>query len=181
MRMAWLLAGLVLLAVPAQGGIVLLHTESSGGFTPVEVEAPFGQLVPGSTLGANATNASVSIAGSTLTKTTNLLYINNTNATGAHYARLALVGSSDLGALDVVRLGIDNGSTSVDQIIYNLGSITDADGTYVRLEPGSTNTIYVTQSLGSLLSSPSMTFWVYSADDPQESAYVKTRGTMTLT
>ncbi len=175
-----LLLGLALALIPsASGALTLLHTESSGNFRPVEVEVPFGQHVAGSTLGANQTNASVSIAGSLLETTTDILYINNTNATGAHHARLEVIDTTNLANLDLLKLGIDNGTTT-DQIVIETGTVLDSDGTYVKLEPGSTNTIYVTQSL-SALTTTSIAFYVYSADDPQESAFVKTRAELTLT
>ncbi len=178
-RLILLLAGVALVPV-ASGALTLLHTESTGTFEPVGVEVPFGQHVAGSTLGVDNTNASVSISGSLLETTTEILYINNTNASGAHWARLEVVGTTNLANLQLLEIGIDNQTTTTDQIIIDTGTLLDGDGTYVKLEPGSTNTIYVTQSLGSLTTS-GVTFWVYSADDPQESAFVKTRAQLTLT
>lgn len=178
-RLLVLVLGVALVPV-ASGTLTLLHTESTGTFEPIEVEVPFAPHGEGGTMGANNTNASVSIAGTLLQTTTDILYINNTNTTGAHWARLEVADTTNLANLDLLKLGIDNGTTTTDQIIIEVGSLTDADGTYVKLEPGSTNTIYVTQSLSSLTTS-GVTFWVYSADDTQESAFVKTRAQLTLT
>lgn len=176
-----LLLGLALALIPsASGALTLLHTESTGGFEPIEVEVPFAPHGAGSTMGANDTNASVSISGTLLETTTDILYINNTNTSGSHWARLEIVEAPSLLNIDFLKLGIDNGTTTTDQIIIQTGTLTDTDGTYVKLEPGSTNTIYVTQSLSSL-TTISTTFWMYSADDPEESAFVKTRAELTLT
>lgn len=180
MRRLALLAAMVVLVPLASGSVVLVHDASSGSFLPVEVEVPFGATPATTSVGTNATNATASVTGTLTQTTTDVFYLNNTNSSGAHYAKLELVSTSDLALLDLVRLGIDNGTTT-DQIKIDTGAITSSEGSYVKLEPGSTNTIYVTQSLGSLTSSPELVFWTYSADDASESAYVKTRATVTLT
>lgn len=169
----------VLIVAHAGASLTLLHTQSSGLFDPVGVEVPFGKVVAGSSLGANLTNASVSIAGTLLQTSTDILYLNNTNATGVYHARLELVSTTGLANLDLLKLSIDNG-TVTDQILIQLGSITDATGPYVQLEPASTNKIVVTQALA-LLSAGSVTFTVHAADDPQESAVVTTRAVLDLT
>ncbi len=171
--------GLVALLPGAAGLLTLLHSESTGSLEPAVVEVPFGSLAPGTDLGLNQTNATVSIAGSILQTTTNILYLNNTNSTGIHFARLEVIDTTNLANLDLLEIGIDNG-TATDQITILLGAITDSDGTYVRLEPGSSNTIYVTQALAALATS-SVSFHVYSSDDEAESAFVKTRAQVTLT
>lgn len=172
---AWFL---VLVVPIAAAGITLVHAPASGTFDPVAVEVPFGRIISGSSIGANNTNASVAIAATLLQTSTDILYLNNTNATSPYFVRFELVGTDNLGLLDLVRVGIDNGTTT-DQIIIELGVIIDDDGTLVRLEPASTNTVYVTRSIA--LGTGGVTFWVYAADDASQSTYVKTRASVELT
>lgn len=176
----WTLAAVLVLLVPlASASIVLVHDTSRGDFTPVEPEVPFGATPATTSVGTNATNGTASVTGSLTQTSTDVFYINNTNQTGVHHAKLELVSTENSGLLDLLEVGIDNG-TETTQIQIDLGSVTSSEGSYVRLEPGSTNTIFVTSSLSSLTADPKVVFWMYSADDATESAYVKTRATVTL-
>lgn len=163
------------------GSIRLTHT-SSLTHAPVTVEVPFGRLAPGSSVGVNATNASASVAASSVATTTDLLYLNNTNATAPAFAKLVLTGSSGLANVVSLSIGIHNGTSGVGQVTGSFGSITQSGGSYVRLEPASVNRIYVTDAV-TLLGYSGSTFQldVYAADATNESAYVKTRALVSLT
>jgi hypothetical protein len=110
-----------------------------------------------------------------------VLELNNENATGAHYARLILASSSGIGNLGTLEVGINNGTGLIAQVAGTLGGLTSTTGPLVRLEPGSTNTIYVTQSVSVLGLTSGVTLDVRVADDPDERAYVTTRATITIT
>lgn len=180
MRLAAALLALVACATVARGGIVLVHSGSSGFFDVVEVEVPFGRLAPGSTVGANSTNASVSVGAALLSTTTDALYLNNTNATGAYYARLVAYSTSGIANLVTLEIGIDNG-TRTEQVVASLGSLTQSSGSYVKLEPGSTNTIYVTNAVTSLLAADSVIrLDVYAAESESGGTFTKTQATVAV-
>ena len=162
------------------GTIGLTYGLGGGTAEPEQVEVPFGKLVAGSTVGTNATNASVSIIGTLLSTTTDVLYLNNTNATGSSYARIELRTSSGLANLVLLDIGIDNG-TQVPQVEVSLGNLTATSGALVELPPASTNTIYVTR--GVVVVGPDSSFGldVLVADTPSELAVVKTRATISVT
>lgn len=161
-------------------GSITVATEGPGATTLVEtVEVPLGQLAAGSAVGVNATNGSVNIANSLLLVSTDAFYLNNTNATGAYYAKLVLFSSSGVGNVVALAVGIDNG-TRTDQIKGALGSLTQTSGAYVRLEPGSVNKLYVSQDVVSLLSTTTIQFEVRLADDEAESAFYTMRARVTL-
>lgn len=163
------------------GSIQLTHA-STLTLAPQTVEAPFGKLAVGSTVGANATNGSASTAGSVLGATTFMLYLNNTHATLPAYVKLVLTSSSGLTGLTSLSVGVHNGTASTSHIVGSLGSISQSSGSYTRLEPASTNRLYVTQTVdGVLHGSTALSLDVYVADDEAESAYAKTRATFTIT
>lgn len=174
-------APLVLAALLLTGSIQLAHAPSGGSVEPLSVEVPFGRLAPGSTVGANATNASASVTGALLATTTHVLYLNNTNATGAWHARLAIVGSSGLANLATLQLGIENGTASVEQVTASLGTLTRTTGPLVRLEPASANRIYVTQAVTSLATPTTLWLDAVVADDETGSAAVVTKARIGLT
>lgn len=156
------------------GNINVTHV-SGVRFDPTPSEVRYGALAPGSEAGANATNATASVTGTLLSTTTDVLYLNNTNATGIAYARLAAVSTANLTNLVDLQIGIDNG-TRTDQITGSLGALTVSNGTLVRLAPGSTNRIYVTQSVTTLGVQTSVPFLAIIADDPAEKAKVTLKG-----
>lgn len=146
---------------------------------PEATEVPFGALAPGSSAGTNATNATASLAGTTLLTTTELLYLNNTNATGVWYAKIVLTSSSGISNLLNMRVGIDNG-TATDQVIALLGSLTQTSGVYVQLPAASTNTIYVT----TLVTNPALTSTldmdVQVTSDPSERDLIVTKAAFSI-
>jgi hypothetical protein len=170
----------VAIAPLAAASSTLIHAQSSTSLDPVvEVEVPFGELAAGSTVGANATNASASVSGTLSLTTTEFLYLNNTNASGTYHAKLELIDSQDIGILDTLEVGIDNG-TRTDQMVVDGGSVTRSSGPYVELGADSTNMLYVRTSLSSLTTTPKLWWWAYAADDADGSAYVKSYGVLTV-
>lgn len=173
-------AALALAVSIATVGSITVLTAGPGATTIIEaVEVPLAPLASGSTVGLNATNGSVSLANSLLLVSANAFYLNNTNATGAYYAKLALLSSSGVGNVVALSIGIDNG-TQTDQITGSLGALTQSSGPYVRLEPGSTNMIYVSQDVVSLLGTTTLQFEVRLSDDEAESAFYTMRATASL-
>lgn len=164
------------------GVIGLIYPAGTHSGTAQEVEVRFGALTAGSSAGANDSDASAAVAGSLLSSRTDMLYLNNTNATGAWYAKIASVGESGLASIVSLTVGIDNGTASTPQVVGALGELTQQEGPYVRLEPASTNRIYLTQAVTSLLApTTTLTLDVYAADSPAEDAYVITNLNLTLT
>lgn len=162
------------------GSIQVVTTATPATIEPTPAEALFGAYAPGSTVGANATNGSASVASALITATTQMLYLNNTNATGIYYAKLILTSSSGLDGITSMTVGINNG-TSTPQITAALSAITDPSGDYVRLEPSSTNTIYLTQLATITQTTTNLDIEVYLADDLAESAYYTMRARLTIT
>lgn len=178
--MRWrILLGVAVVVPLATASVMLVHDKTTGSLSPVGVEVPFGSTINTDSVGPHQTNGSATVSGTLSLTSQEIFYINNTNTSGLHYARLELISAENAGALDTLKIGIDNG-TQTDQIVFDAGTLTSSTGPYVQLPAGSTNTIYVQQSLGNLLSTPKVTFWLYSADDPEESAFVKTRANLTL-
>lgn len=175
-----LLAGLAA-ALVLTGSITLSH-EGSLAFSPVEVEAPLGRLASGSGIGLNATNGSASVAGALVATTTDLLYLNNTNATSPVWAKLVLTSSSGTSGLLSLAVGIRNASGSeAGQVLGSAGSITQTSGSYLRLEPASTNRIYVTQAVPVVFSGSSLSMDLLVADDTSESAFVRSKVVVGIT
>lgn len=172
---AALAAGLLL-----TGSITIQHA-STIAVRPVRVEAPLGPLAAGSSAGMNATNGSASVAGSLLSTTTDLLYLNNTNATSPVHAKLVLNSASGVAGLTSLAIGIRNGSASATQVAATAGSITQTSGSYLRLEPASTNRIYVTQTVSLTFAGSTVDMDLLVADDLAESATVRSKVRVGLT
>lgn len=166
---------------PTGGGIALTHA-SAPALVPRTTEAPMGRLAAQSGVGSNATNATASTAGALVSTTTDLLYLNNTDATAPTYARLVLTSSSGLGNVVSMQVGIKNGSAQAVQVAGTGGSVTQSDGSYVRLEPGSVNRIYLTQTVGLLFSGGArLDMDLLVSDDLAESATVRAKVRVTIT
>lgn len=175
-RAAALLAGALLV-----GSLTLVYQQPAADVAPEEGEVLMRPAAAGATVGANSTNASASVAGSLLSATTSVLYLNNTNASGAWHARLALHSSSGVTNLALLSVGIDNGTAQVDQVTASLGSLTQSSGPYVRLEPGSTNLIFVTQQVSLVGPDATLGFDVYVSDSPSDAAYYVMKLALTVT
>lgn len=167
---AWLLVG----------SITLTHAGGAGEVLPQPVETPFGRLASGTTVGLNMTNASGSVMGSLVGTTTNVWYLNNTNATSSYLARIDLTSSTGVSNLVNLVVGIDNG-TKTAQVTGALGSLTQTGGSYVTLPPGSTNRIYVTQSVSLVGPDAVLELNVTIADDAAESATTIMRARLMVT
>ena len=170
-----LLAGLLL-----TGSITLTH---SGSLTlsPATTHAPMGRLAAGSSVGSNATNGSASVAGALVATTTDLLYLNNTDGSNAVYARLVLTSNSALTGVTSLSVGIKNGTSQTAQVNGAAGSITQSSGSYVRLEPGSSNRIYVTQTVSVIFSGATLNMDLIVADDTAESAFARSKVVVSIT
>lgn len=171
----------VALCVALIGSIVLTYPEGASTSAPRTVEVTMAPLASGSSGGLNGTDGSASVAGSLLSLRTDVLWLNNTNATGAWYAKLISTGTTGLSNAAALAIGIDNGTSSTSQVTASAGALTKTDGTYVRLEPGSANKIYVTQAVTLLGPDTTVTLEVRAADSTAEEAYVSTTATLTVT
>lgn len=172
---------LQLALAPTGGGLTLRHA-SVPTLVPRGVEVPMGRLAAGSAVGSNATNATASTAGALVSTTTDLLYLNNTNASAPTYARLVLTSSSGLANVVDLQVGIKNGSAQTLQVAGTGGSVTQSSGSYVRLEPGSANRIYLTQTVGLLFSGgATLDMDLLVADDLAETATVREKVRVTIT
>lgn len=80
------------------------------------MEVALGPLAAGSTAGTNSTNGTVSVLGSLLSLTTNAWTLENTNGTGTYVVRLAVRSTSSIANLALLKIGVDNGTTT-DQIV----------------------------------------------------------------
>lgn len=170
-----------LAAAALVGAISYATTDATPTHEPEPVEIGFAPLAAGSSAGGNATNATASTGGSLGGLTTNLLYLNNTNATGLYHAKLVSYASSGVSNIVALEIGIDNG-TKTPQVTGSLGALTQTAGPYVRLEPASVNRIYVTQTV-SIPGSTTTAFdlEVYVADETNESAYYTMRARVSIT
>lgn len=170
----------IVLAILAIGSIRLTYPTSAPRVTVETVEAGFGALAPGSVAGVNMTNASVSLAASLVGATDQVLYLNNSNASGAYHVRLVQTSAVGIADITTLNIGVDNG-TSTDQIRVAAGLLTQSSGAYVQLPPASTNRIYVTSLVGALFGTGTIDFDVYVSDDAAESAYYVMKGSITVT
>ena len=175
------LAFALALAFALVGSIALSSTSGTSSTTVGQVEVRLGALASGSSGGANGTAGTASVTGTILSATTNLLYLNNTNATGVWLAELNVASSSGVANLPTLTIGIDNGTAQVAQVTGALGVLTKTTGTYVRLEPASANKIYVTAAVTTLGLASSVTVTVRASVDAGESAYVDTTATIGVT
>lgn len=179
MRRTLLTLLLVMLIPTAGAGILVTYQPSSGTFDPVEVDVPWGQLQDGTTIGANNSTTNVPVDGTLTLSSTDILYANNTNPDTGLYLRLSLVNITGLDLVSLLEIGIDNG-TQTDQITIETGIITQETGALVHVPSGSTNTIYIDQSLDLLSSTVEITFEMVIADDTDETAYATTTANLTL-
>lgn len=163
------------------GNITLVTTSATAEVAPTTGEVTFGALVAGSTVGANATNASASVNGALTSTTTHLWYFNNTNASTPYHVKLVLLNTPGVTSITSLTIGIDNGTSNVAQVTTSLGSLTKTDGNYVRIDPGATVRIYATHLVGLTFSSAQFQLEAYVADDTSESAVAKMRATFDLT
>lgn len=174
------LAPLLGLGLLLTGSITLQH-ESAVTQSPSMVHAPMGPLAAGSSAGLNGTNGSASVVGSLVSATTSVLYVNNTDATAAVYAKLVLTSSSGTSGLTALSIGIHNGSATATQVAGSAGSMTQTSGSYVRLEPASANRIVVTQTVGVLFTGSTLQMDLLVADDLSESAFVRSKVRLGIT
>ena len=176
------IVSLVAVLVLAMGITYPFSTGSSLTHDSSNVEVPFGIHDAGVTsIGANATNASVTLTRSTTLTTTNVLYLNNTNASAPYYAKITLYASS--GAVNRITTGVFGISNGVanPQVVISSGTITQSSGSYVTLAPSSTNRIYVTQQFANTGGTdPTFSMIVTLADETNESAYSVTRWALDL-
>lgn len=163
------------------GSIALAAQSTAPAVAPEEVEVRMAPLAAGSSAGQNFSDASASVAGVLISARTNVLWLNNTNATGAWYVRLEAVGATGITNLASVTVGVDNGTASVAQVTGTLGALTQTTGAYVRLEPASANRIYLTQAVSLLGQGATIPLKVYAADDATGAAYVATDARLTIT
>ncbi len=171
----------LLLVAATHCTIQLVHQAAGGTFDVVEVEVPLGHYAPGGTTGSNDTVGAVSLAGSLIGASTNLFYLNNTNTTGAYYAKITATGTAGLAEIVTPSIRIDNGTGPVDQVLVSLGALMQSAGAYVRLEPSSTNIISVTQTVTALHATSTVDMDIRVADDETEAAYVVMTAVLTLT
>lgn len=174
------LAPALALALALVGSITLVHGDATGSLVGRAVETPLGKLASGSTVGANATNGSASVTGTLLSATTDVWWLNNTNASGVYHAKLDVVSTSGVSNLALLRIGIDNG-TRTDQVVATAGALTQAGGSYVQLPASSSNRIYATQAVVSLGSPSQVVLRITLSDDVEESASVEMRAALGLT
>ena len=176
MRLPALLAALLLV-----GSLQLTHEASTPGLSPAAAEVRFAPSAPGSSAGANATNASATVAGAVvLASTQDILWLNNTNATGAYWVRLVATSVSGVAGATTLALGVNNG-TPTDQVVVTNGALTQSGGAYVQVAPSSANRVYATSLVPLAFGTGVLTFDAYVADDAAESAYYVMRGTVTVT
>jgi len=144
------------------------------------VLVPMGALASGSSGGLNGTAGTATITGTLVSTTTNALYLNNTDS-AVWYAKLDVASSSGLANLPALTIGINNGTSSVAQTTVLVAALTKSTGTYVRLEPSSTNRIYVTDTVTTLGLTSSFTLTVRASVDTSESVgFVDTTATITI-
>ncbi|HUR68809.1 MAG TPA: hypothetical protein VM370_06140 [Candidatus Thermoplasmatota archaeon] len=165
------------------GGILVTHATSAPSLTATTVQVPFGKLVAGSSVGSNATNATGSAAAAVVVAgTTDYFYLNNT-ATSASFVKIVETSAgSGVSALTTMNLGVTNSTgSSVNHVTLANGGFTQTSGSYQRLEPSSTNRIYVRSLEGVLFGSATVTFDVYVSDTSAGDSYIVSKGSVTLT
>lgn len=172
----------ILLALALVGSITLSHGPSTPTMTISPVEVALGPLLAGSSVGANATNGSVTFAGATsLLTTTDLLYLNNTNASRTYYVKLMEYSSTGLALATTINIGVNNGTANTDQVLVSLGAVTQSSGPYVPLPPGTTGKIYASTLVSVVYGTGMIGFEVLVADDASETAYYSMRSVVTVT
>jgi len=163
------------------GSILLDYSQTAPQVDPEEVEVGFAPLAAESTAGTNQTNATANVVGSLVGNDVDALSLNNTNATSPWFVKLTLTSSNGLLDITSAAVGIDNGTATSDQIVITLASVSQSEGTYVRLEPASTNTIYATTLVGGLFAGATLDMDVRIAEATNESAYYDMKASISLT
>lgn len=171
----------VLVAWALMGSITLTYASGTTSAATQLVEVRLGALAAGSAASSDHAEGTASVAGVLVSARTNLLYLNNTNATGAWYVKIAQVSTSGISNVVSLAVGIDNGTASTPQVTGALGALTQTEGSYVRLEPASTNRIYVTQAVSLVGPDTALALDIYAADTAAADAYVITNANLTIT
>lgn len=163
------------------GSIALTFDAGTTSATGEYVEVRMGALASGSTVTSDYAEGTATAIGVLSSTRTDLLYLNNTNATGVWHVKLAQVSATGVSNIVTLTIGVDNGTSTSPQIVGSLGSITQTEGSYVRLEPASANRIYVTRSVSLLGPDIAIVLNVYAADTSAANAYVITNANVTIT
>ncbi len=162
------------------GSIQVVHQPATGSVGVSEVEVRLGHLAPASSTGVNSSTMSATLSGTLTPTTTDVVYVNNTNPAAPFYARLESTGTTGIGNILDLVIGIDNGTAQADQITASLGAVTSTGGAYIRLEPASVNTLYVARTVNAFFSGATVAFDIYVSDDTAESAYVVMTGDLAI-
>lgn len=171
----------LLTAFALVGSITLTHAPGTTSASLSLVEVALGALASGSTGGANGTEGVASLEGSLVLLRKDVLYLNNTNATGVWYVRLASAGTSGISNIVSLEIGVDNGTSTSAQVTGALGALTQTTGTSVRLEPASANVIYVAQAVSGLGPDTAIALEVIASDTSDEEATLTTNANVTIT
>lgn len=169
----------VLVALAAIGAVYPYTSDSTTSNDVTASEVVFGRLAGGSSVGDASTNATASLVGTLLATTSDVLYLNNTNVTGAYYARIETYDATGLANLAAATVGLDNG-TQTPQSVVALGAIVQSTGASVRLEPGSVNRIYLTRTVLLVGGATTLSMDVYVSDAENESSYTKLRAALSI-
>lgn len=169
------------LALLVSGSVTLTYPSATPSSDVRQVETPLAPLAGGSSVTGSGTEATASVGGSLISLKTNVLYLNNTNATGVSYAKINAVSSSGVSNLVSLTVGINNGTADTAQVTGALGAITQSGGDYVRLEPASTNRIFLTQAVTLVGPDASLVLDIVTSDTTDDSAYMITNANLTIT
>lgn len=123
---------------------------SSFSTEPGLVELRLAPLGAGAVAGTDGTNGTVSLTGTLALTTTDLFWINNTNASAPWYVKLELTSSSGVANLAAATLGVNNGTANSAQVTALLGSLTQTSGSYARIDPGASGRVYLSQVVSAL-------------------------------
>ena len=162
------------------GGVLVTHTTSASTLSVGAVEVPFGRLAAGSGVGANATNASASInAPTVIASNQNALYLNNTG-TSAWWVKVVLSSSASISDVTTGNVGVDNG-TLVEHVKIASGAVTQSSGSYQRLEPSSTNHLYVRSLQELIFDGATLDVDVHLSPTSAGDSYLVSKARLTLT
>jgi hypothetical protein len=167
----------------ATGGITVAPGTSTPALAVSTVDVPFGKLVSGSSVGSNATNASGSAAAAVaLAGSTDYFYINNTATSPSYVKIVETTATAGISALATMNIGVRNSTgVAVEHVKLSSGSFTQTSGSYQRLEPSSTNYLYVRSLEGVLFGSATIGFDLYASDTSSGASFALSKGTVTLT
>lgn len=162
------------------GGILVTHAGSAPALGVSTVQVPIGKLATGSAVGANATNGTASINAPTLlVSDQDALYLNNT-AGSPWWVKLVHVASSSISDLSTANIGVNNG-TLVEHVRISGGAVTQSGGDLQRLEPSSTNRVYVRSLEGLLFDGATIDLDIYASPDATGDSYLLSKARITLT